>query len=61
MIIATANGVVVRQQCDDISIQGRMATGVRLQQVGEDDQVVSVTPIIETADVEGPEEPPAQA
>jgi DNA gyrase subunit A len=47
MMIATANGVVVRQKVDDISVQGRMATGVRLQQLGEDDSVVSVTPIIE--------------
>ena len=47
MMIATANGVVVRQNIDDISTQGRMATGVRLQQLGEDDAVVSVTPIVE--------------
>ncbi|HMX47543.1 MAG TPA: DNA gyrase C-terminal beta-propeller domain-containing protein, partial [Candidatus Obscuribacter sp.] len=47
MMIATANGVVVRQNIDDISTQGRMATGVRLQQLGEDDSVVSVTPIVE--------------
>ncbi|MBS1996575.1 MAG: DNA gyrase subunit A [Cyanobacteria bacterium SZAS LIN-2] len=47
MMIATANGVVVRQKIDDISLQGRMATGVRLQQLGEDDWVVSVTPIVE--------------
>ncbi len=60
MIIATANGVVVRQQADAISIQGRMATGVRMQQVGEDDVVVSVTPILESSledekDLEGGE------
>jgi DNA gyrase subunit A len=47
MMIATANGVVVRQKIDDISLQGRMATGVRLQQLGEDDWVVNVTPIVE--------------
>ncbi len=47
VMIATANGVVVRQQTDDISSQGRMATGVRIQQLGEDDSVVSVTPIVE--------------
>lgn len=47
MMIATANGVVVRQKVDDISIQGRMATGVRLQQLADDDSVVSVTPIVE--------------
>ena len=47
VMIATANGVVVRQQTDEISTQGRMATGVRIQQLGEDDSVVSVTPLVE--------------
>lgn len=47
VIVATANGIVLRQKVDDISTQGRMATGVRLQQLGEDDQVVSVTPLVE--------------
>jgi DNA gyrase subunit A len=64
MIIATANGVVVRQNINDISIQGRMATGVRLQQVGADDLVVSVTPLVEpSADIEagsGGDEPAAE-
>jgi DNA gyrase subunit A len=53
VMIATANGVVVRQLVDEISTQGRMATGVRIQQLGEDDSVVSVTPIVEPDD--GPE------
>ena len=53
VMIATANGIVVRQQVDDISAQGRMATGVRIQQLGEDDQVVSVTPLVEPRDQEG--------
>lgn len=47
VMIATANGIVVRQQTSEISAQGRMATGVRLQQLAEHDEVVSVTPIIE--------------
>lgn len=47
VMIATANGIVVRQSCDEISAQGRMATGVRLQQLAEEDWVVSVTPFIE--------------
>lgn len=47
IVIATANGIVVRQQAGAISAQGRMATGVRIQQLGEDDSVVSVSPIIE--------------
>lgn len=47
VMIATANGIVVRQQVDRISSQGRMATGVRIQQISEEDQVVSVTPLVE--------------
>lgn len=52
VMIATMGGIVVRQRCDDISSQGRMATGVRLQQVS-DDQVVSVTPVVELIDDKG--------
>lgn len=47
VMIATANGIVVRQSCDDISSQGRMATGVRLQQLAENDSVRGVTPLVE--------------
>ncbi|MCC6980286.1 MAG: DNA gyrase subunit A [Candidatus Melainabacteria bacterium] len=53
IVIATANGIVVRQSVDEISSQGRMATGVRIQQLGEDDSVVSVSPIVEPAGIEG--------
>jgi len=56
MMIATANGVVVRQKVDDISIQGRMATGVRLQQLADDDSVVSVTPIVEPSSLSSSED-----
>jgi len=47
VMIATVNGIIVRQKVDAISSQGRMATGVRLQQLAENDQVVSVTPLVE--------------
>jgi DNA gyrase subunit A len=57
VMIATVNGVVVRQQVDNISAQGRMATGVRIQQLGEDDQVVSVTPLVEPIVEAGEAEP----
>lgn len=52
IVIATANGIVVRQQGSEISAQGRMATGVRLQQLAEDDEVVSVSPIVEPSDTD---------
>lgn len=61
IMIATANGVVVRQQVDEISIQGRMATGVRIQQLEEDDEVVSVTPLVEPDDAADVGDSPAPA
>jgi len=51
VMIATMNGIIVRQSCDEISVQGRMATGVRLQQLSEDDFVVNVTAIVEPAEM----------
>lgn len=55
VVIATANGIVVRQSVDEISAQGRMATGVRIQQIGEDDEVISVSPIVEPGGEEATE------
>lgn len=46
-IIATANGVIVRQKASDIPFQSRMATGVRVQKIQDEDSVVSITPIID--------------
>jgi len=43
VIIASALGVVLRSKGQDISCQGRMATGVRLQKLDENDYVASVT------------------
>ncbi|MDJ0625561.1 MAG: DNA gyrase subunit A [Candidatus Caenarcaniphilales bacterium] len=45
VIIATANGVILRQKAGEIPAQSRMATGVRLQQVDDSDRVISITPI----------------
>ncbi len=46
-IIATANGVVVRQKTEDISFQSRMATGSRIIKLDDNDEVVSINPIID--------------
>lgn len=43
VIIASAHGVVLRSKVADISCQSRMATGVRLQRLDEEDYVASVT------------------
>jgi DNA gyrase subunit A len=46
LMIVSANGVVVRLKAKDISKQGRSATGVRLQNLDDDDYVASVTKIV---------------
>ena len=46
-ILATSNGVIVRQKVSDIPFQSRMATGVRVQKLQENDFVVHITPIID--------------
>jgi len=45
-VIATASGVVVRQKASEIPYQSRMATGVRVQKIQDEDSVVSINPII---------------
>ena len=51
-MIATSNGVIVRQVAEDISQQGRMATGVRVQNMDANDSVVSVNKIVEIEETE---------
>lgn len=46
LMIVSSKGVVVRLKAKDISRQGRPATGVRLQNLDEDDFVASVTKIV---------------
>ncbi len=51
-MIATANGVIVRQKVGDIPHQSRMATGVRVQNIDEGDMVVSVNSMVNPDDDE---------
>ncbi|MEB3206585.1 MAG: DNA gyrase subunit A [Vampirovibrionales bacterium] len=46
LMIASANGVVVRIRAGDIPKQGRMATGVRIQAISEDDEIANVTRVV---------------
>ncbi|MBY0402923.1 MAG: DNA gyrase subunit A, partial [Cyanobacteria bacterium] len=50
MLIVSANGVVVRIKAGDISKQSRMATGVRIQNIDDNDYVASVNKIVATDD-----------
>ena len=46
IMLVTANGIVTRIKAGDISCQGRPATGVRAQNLIDNDSVVSVNKIV---------------
>jgi DNA gyrase subunit A len=46
LLIVSANGVVVRLEAKTISKQSRSATGVRLQNMDENDEVATVTKVV---------------
>lgn len=52
LMVVSANGVVVRLRAGEISRQSRMATGVRMQNLDENDYVASVTKIVPLDDEE---------
>ena len=45
IMVVTANGIVSRIKAGDISRQGRPATGVKIQNIMENDQVCTVNKI----------------
>src|SRR3989475_1169792 len=47
LLVTTKAGVVIRCAVTDISVKGRAARGVRLQRLGEGDEVVAVARVIE--------------
>ena len=51
-MLVTANGIVTRIKAGDISCQGRPATGVRAQNLIDNDSVVSVNKIVNCDDEE---------
>jgi DNA gyrase subunit A len=50
IMLVTANGIVTRIKAGDISCQGRPATGVRAQNLIDNDTVASVNKIVNTDD-----------
>ena len=42
LMLVTNRGIIIRQRVNDISIQSRPATGVRLQRLDEDDAIAAV-------------------
>jgi DNA gyrase subunit A len=52
LIIVTNRGIVIRQAVDAISHQSRMATGVRVQRLDEDDAIVGIALVPPTAEAD---------
>ena len=49
IIMINSDGVIIRMSCSDISILGRITSGVKLMNLGDDEQVVSVAKVRETS------------
>ena len=60
IMVVTQNGIVSRIKASDISRQGRPATGVRIQNLMENDSVMAVNKIVVT-DKEAPVEDAVEA
>ncbi len=49
IMMINSDGVIIRMSCSDISILGRITSGVKLMNLGDDEQVVSVAKVRETS------------
>jgi DNA gyrase subunit A len=56
LLIITHNGIIIRQRIDDIRETGRVAQGVKLIRLGEDDRVAAIAKILQGDEVDGEEE-----
>jgi len=52
LLVITKNGVIIRQRIDDIRETGRVAQGVRLIRLNDNDQVAAVAKILQEAEGE---------
>ena len=59
IIIISTEGVIIRMSCENISVVGRITSGVRLMDLGEGDKAASVEKVRETVsrDKDVPEDP----
>jgi DNA gyrase subunit A len=68
LMLVTNRGIIIRQRVNDISIQSRPATGVRLQRLDAEDAIAAVAVVppalqiegLDDADESGAEEPGAE-
>ena len=56
LMLVTNRGIIIRQAADAISPQSRMATGVRVQRLDDDDAIAAVALVPPLAEGEGEEE-----
>jgi DNA gyrase subunit A len=52
IMVITTNGVVIRQNIDDISVIGRNTQGVKIIRLDADDQVSDIAKIVQEEDVD---------
>ena len=52
VMLITNNGVIVRQQVRNIPVQGKTATGVKVQKVDDNDFITKVTVVPSAEDEE---------
>jgi DNA gyrase subunit A len=56
LMLVSNRGIIIRQDVNAISLQSRMATGVRVQRLDEDDAIAAVAPIPPAPEGEDPGE-----
>jgi DNA gyrase subunit A len=57
LLVITQQGMILRMLTDDVRAIGRATQGVKIIDIGDDDQVVSIARLVEKED----EEPPGDA
>lgn len=56
IMMINMDGIIIRMSCSDISIQGRVTSGVKLMNLGENDRVASIARVRESSPKETEEE-----
>lgn len=61
IMLITTEGIIIRLQCSDISVLGRITSGVKLMNVAENISVASIAKVREKKEGESPENTEAEA
>lgn len=49
IMIINTEGIIIRMMCQDISVQGRITSGVKLMNLGEDEMIASIAKVRESS------------